>query len=141
MIKEQVGGTVYERTGDDYYNVYCVNNPRIVEVQQYDSIGHRYHAINFFAETAPNLIAMIQKAAGIQPNPVEYEYNIEETDTKTGEVRVGGFWGTLEDKRIGITNRRDYEKYLADYTEHKIPNKTFKIVRRPKVGYEVVEGE
>jgi hypothetical protein len=73
----------------------------------------------------------------------EYEYNIEETDTETGNVRVHGFWGGLDWTRAAIKRHRNYEQGMADYTDHKIPNKTFKLVRRPKVKmvYEVVEGE
>jgi hypothetical protein len=140
MTKNHIG-VLHERRGDDYFNFYTSQDGDVVEVQQFDSIRRRWETINFFSETAASIVAMIQKAAGIQDAPVEYEYNIEETDTLTGVKSVHGFWGGLESKRLGIKRLRAHEQMLADYTEDKKPNTTFNIVRRVKVGYEVVEGE
>jgi hypothetical protein len=94
-------------------------------------------------EAASQLGEYVQKYRKVDlplESKVEYEYNIEETDTKTGVKRVWGFWGTLEDEREGIANRRSYEQNLADYGNG-VPRVTFALVRRPKVGYEIVEGE
>lgn len=81
MPKKRAGATLYEKRGDDFFDVSTTEDGDIVEIQQYDSIGHRHYSINFFTETAPRLVALIQKAAGIKVEKREYEYNINTTDT------------------------------------------------------------
>jgi hypothetical protein len=135
-VTKKLLGKIYDARGDDVFFVNVTEDGDVVQIQQYDSIRHTYSSIDFFAATAPKLIGLIRQAAGVE---VEYEYNIEETSRLTGEVRVGSYWGDFDYVKGVIYRRRQYEKKLADYTTHKLPNYTFKLIRRPVMPYEVVE--
>lgn len=131
MTNKQIG-KVHEKRGDDFYIVSATQDGDIVEVQQYDAIGHRHYAINFFAETAPRLVALIQKAAGIKDKEPEYEYALQmERILGTGEPYTlsrhwggqGEYWGSLEDRQTELN------WHLAEF-----PNSKFWLVRRLKAG-------
>ncbi|UDL16667.1 hypothetical protein SEA_ATUIN_274 [Arthrobacter phage Atuin] len=139
--KQQVGKKLYDARGDDFFIVNKTLDGDVIEIEQYDSIALVFTSINFFSKTAPKLIELIRQAAGIKPEEVEYEYNIEETSRLSGEVRVGSYWGELDYMRGVLYRRRKYEQSLADYTPDKIPNHTYRLLRRPVEVYEVMEGE
>jgi hypothetical protein len=132
-------GKIHEKRGDDTLTVVTTEDGDIVEIGQYDSIGHRYFSINFFAETAPRLVALIQKATGVKAEKVEYEYNIEDTNISDGEKSVRGFWVDDPSKlAVGLKNLRSSQQTYVDYGGHVWH--TYRIVRREKPKpYEYVE--
>lgn len=132
MNKKQVGSTVYEKRGDDYYTVNATTDGDIVEVEQYDSIGHRHFSINFFAETAPQLVAMIQKAAGTKVEEPEYEYAMQMKN-------IRGEWVETDDPFIRSTtnlvvwaDKESRERLVAWYQKEMGPD--FRLVKRRKAG-------
>jgi len=56
-------GKVYEKRGDDHFTVVTTPNGEVVQIIQRDSIRLTYPSIDFFAESAPELIRLIAKAA------------------------------------------------------------------------------
>lgn len=68
--KAQVG-KFYERIGDDYLTVNVTSDKTVLEIEQWDAIGRRMNSVNFFTSSAPQLVSLIQKAAGIKADPAK----------------------------------------------------------------------
>jgi hypothetical protein len=127
-------GSFYERRGDDYLSVNATTDGDILEVEQFDAIRRRHMSVNFFAESAPKLIALISKAAGLpKEEPVEYEYALQ-MGSGLGEPYLldknfpqaganGEYWGEKDERQ------RDLEWLVENFKSSK-----FWMVKRRKAG-------
>lgn len=80
-------GKLYEKRGDDRFDVVVDPTGDVVGITQFENGGLRSSSIDLFVESIPALVELLQKASGIKTPKVEYEYNIETTDLITGKVR------------------------------------------------------
>ncbi len=118
-------GKLYEKRGDDYFIVNTSTNGEVVEIVQRDSIRLMYPSINFWAESAPRMIELVQKAAGIKADEPEYEYAVKRTSpTGNSEWVIGDYWGDYEDRSSA----------LADFKELNRGGLRYWLVRRRKAG-------
>lgn len=122
MSNKQVG-KFHEKRGDDYFVVNVTEDGDVVEIVQRDSIRLTYPSINFFAESAPKLITLLQKAAGIKAEKVEYEYAIQRVlitpDYPTNIV--GDHWSKRGEVNLSLL-------------ELNSPTVEYTLVKRRKVG-------
>lgn len=133
MTKKQVGSAVWESRGDDFYIVSATPDGDVVEVQQYDSLGHRYEAINFFAETAPKLVKLIEKAGGIkveEPEKPEYEYAIQTEDLWAKPYVIGRHWGGTGE----YWGSREDRQTELDWYHSEFDPSSYWLVKRRKAG-------
>jgi hypothetical protein len=138
-VTKKLLGKIYDARGDDVFFVNATEDGDVVQIQQYDSIRHTYSSIDFFAATAPKLIGLIQKAAGIVSEEMEYEYAVEETAVKDGRVRLTGVmtWGPMDKALEYIKVLQGQQQIYVDYGGK--VHYTYKLVRRPKPApYEIV---
>lgn len=142
MDDRKLIGKFHEKRGEDYFTVYATKSGEVVQIEQYDARAAYSHwlSINFWADEAPRLIELIQKATGTKP---AYEYAIEETDYQTGEKNLQDSQGRV------WTDIKEHAKAKLDLRRKSVlndnlgrPYYTYKLVRRPKVeGYEVLLDE
>lgn len=109
-------GRVYEKRGEDFFVVVTTPDGDVVQVTQRQAVRMTYQSIDFFAESAPALVRLIQKAAGIEEPEVEYEYNIETTDLITGKVRfTHAMWEPTTDWLEGkLAEAEAYDRKLLN---------------------------
>jgi hypothetical protein len=91
-------GVFHEKRGNDHFTVHKTLDGDVIEVEQYDANAAFSHtrSVDFFTESAPALIKLIQKAAGIKPEKVEYEYMVLKEFSPIGTQNKGG-WSTKEE--------------------------------------------
>lgn len=125
MGKKVQVGKFYEKRGDDYFVISKTEDGRILEIEQWDAIRHMFLFVNFFAESAPKLIAQIQKAAGIKPVEVEYEYAVQRTSAmgRPGFFVIANYWGDKEEREEAYNALLQYPSPVE-----------YKLVRRRKAG-------
>lgn len=75
MSSNKVIGKFSEKRGDDSFEVVLDPSGEVVGITQYQNNRFSTQRIDFWLESAPKLVKLIQKAAGIVPVE-EYEYNI-----------------------------------------------------------------
>lgn len=116
MSTNKVIGTFREKRGEDHYRVVTTEDGDVIGIEQYDANGHRWIFLNLFADSAPGLIKLISKAAGIKTPKVEYEYNIEHTDLMTGRVWLhSAMWEPNPDwLKRKLEERDDYDRKLLN---------------------------
>lgn len=87
--KAQVG-KFYENVGDDYLTVNVTYDKKVLEIEQWDAIGRRMNSVNFFADSAPQLIKLIEKAAGIKADPT-----LPHAEKEMGHAEAAGWHCTV----------------------------------------------
>lgn len=106
-------GKLYEKRGNDVFEVVVDPSGDVVGVTQYEQGRLRFQRIDFFVESVPELVTLLHKAAGI---PVEeYEYSVAHTylleDRDTSEPRE---WA---DKETAERWLKDHLEAYADAEE------------------------
>lgn len=69
-------GKLYEKRGDDRFDVVVDPTGDVVGITQFENGGLRSSSIDLFVESIPALVGLLQKAAGIESAEPEYEYSI-----------------------------------------------------------------
>lgn len=120
-------GKLYEKRGEDILRVYTSESGDVVQIDQhFEGSAFRVISVDFWKETAPELVKLIQEAAGIEP---EYEYAIQRTRVNPVETSTiaGDVWGPCEEVNMRLL---DLTTGSVEYT----------LVRRRKAGpVEVVD--
>ena len=121
-------GQFYERRGDDHFTVNTSQNGDVVQIVQRDAIRLSWPSINFWTESTPEMIRLIEKAAGIEP---EYEYSIKVV-YPSGNTDVYQDWSNLEHIKSKL------EWFSSDVARWRLKNEgcTYSLVRRRKAGPE-----
>ena len=139
LDQRKVIGRFYEKRGDDSYTVFTSKNGDVIQVEQYDARAAYNHwlSINLWTESAPQLVELIQKAAGLEP---EYEYAVLQKDPRTGydtlvtSVRI---WSDIKENRQAIAKSFNDKVEIDEDGE---PEFVYVVVRREKPkGYEEVK--
>jgi hypothetical protein len=132
MSGATVVGKFYEKRGEDFFYVEVSEDRTVLRIIQRDAVRCVYQSVNFFADSAPSLIALISKAAGLpQAEPVEYEYAIQSQNWGSGEPYIlgrhwlaeGEYWGSKENRQ------RELDWYTKEFS-----SKKFLLVKRRKAG-------
>lgn len=98
--KKQIG-RYHEKRGEDYLTVYKSDDGDVVQIEQYDarSAYYKLRGVDFFTESVPGLIKLLQKAAGIKDEKVEYEYAVQRTSLNNDRLYIiGDYWGEKEER-------------------------------------------
>lgn len=98
-MSNKVIGKFHEKRGDDSFEVVLDPSGEVIGITQYMANQFRTQQIELWVESAPKMIALFQKAAGIKVVEPEYEYAIQAQDSQAeGAVRPikEDEWGTLE---------------------------------------------